>query len=78
MFSLDNHTFEMQCPNCNFYNPFYFKQAVLRDIIICRGCKYNIRLDDQMNECKKTKKSIKCAIQKLEDSLGDIDITINF
>lgn len=77
MINLDKEVIDFSCPNCGFYNSFFFKQARLRDVIICRGCKYNIRLDDQMNECRKAARSIKKAIQELEDSLGDFNLEIN-
>ena len=68
MINLDNQTIELLCPNCGFYNPIYFKQARLRDVVICRGCKSNIQLDDQMNECRKAYWIVRKAIKKLENS----------
>ena len=69
MIGLDNQTIEFACPRCGFYNPIFFKQARLRDAIICRGCKINIRLDDQMNECRKAVRAINRAVRELEKSL---------
>ena len=64
------------CPLCDFENPFTLKQARLRDVIICRGCKANIRLDDQMNECRKAVRQIERAISELRDSLKNLNLTI--
>jgi len=77
LINIDNFTVEFACPECGFYNPIFLKQARLRDTIICRGCKANIQLDDQMNECQKVTRQVKRAFQDLEDSLGDMEITIN-
>lgn len=72
MFDIEKIILEIQCPNCHFYNPIFFKQAKLRDVIICRGCKINIRLDDQMNECQKACRSISKAMKELDNTLKTI------
>lgn len=69
MLNFDKHEIEVQCPECSFYNPIWLKQARLRDVIICRGCKSNIRLDDQMNETRKAIRSIRRAMREFEQSL---------
>ena len=58
MIDLDKIKIDFECPECEFINYFYFKQARLRDVIICRGCKANIHLDDHMNECKIARRRI--------------------
>jgi len=77
MTDIDKITIEFQCPKCGFYNKIFFKQARLRDVIICRGCKNNIQLDDQMNECRKAEQAIKRAMQWVEESFEDINLNIN-
>lgn len=74
---LDNIKIEVQCPRCNFYNYFFIKQARLRDVIICRGCKSNIHLDDQMNEVRKIVRKFRRQMRELMDSLQDFKIEIN-
>ena len=76
MINLDKHEIDFPCPNCGFYNPFFFKQARLKDLIICRGCKINIQLDDHMNECRKTTRNIKRALDDLYQSLKNINLKI--
>jgi glutaredoxin len=73
---VDKFTFRLICPHCDFSNPFFFRQAVSHDTIICRGCKLNIYLDDNMNECKKAKRAIKRAIQELEETLQSFSFKI--
>lgn len=76
MLNLDKHIIEFTCPICHFYNYFYFRQARLRDVIICRGCKSNIQLDDHMNECRKVIRRTKRAFQVLENSLKNFTIKL--
>ena len=76
MINLDKHEIEFQCPRCSFYNCIWLKQARLRDVVICRGCKANIRLDDQMNETKKVLRSIRRAMKELENTLKGMSLDI--
>ena len=74
MINLDKQEIEFQCPTCNFYSKIWLKQARLRDVVICRGCKYNIRLDDQMNETRKAIRSFKRTMNKLEQTLNGMSL----
>lgn len=76
MIDFDKHGIDIRCPECSFYNPIWLKQARLRDTIICRGCKANIRLDDQMNETRKAIKSIRRALIELEETLKEMSFGI--
>ncbi len=76
MIKVENIEIEIQCPKCNFYNYFRIKQAQLRDVIICRGCKANIQLDDQMNTVRKTIRDIEKAMRKFENSLQNFKMII--
>lgn len=67
---LDRVTIEIECPQCGFFGHIDFKQARLRDVVICRGCKASIRLDDNMNECRKARSALSAAIAELERSLS--------
>lgn len=78
MLDMDKLEIELQCPRCNFYNYIFLKQARLRDVIICRGCKYNIQLDDQMNNVRKAVRDINQALNELENSLNNVKIEIKF
>jgi cell fate (sporulation/competence/biofilm development) regulator YlbF (YheA/YmcA/DUF963 family) len=40
-------------------------------VIICRGCKRNIRLNDHMNEVRKAERQLRKAFEDLEDTLSD-------
>lgn len=73
---IDNTPVSAACPVCEFQNTFTIKQARLRDIIICRGCKANIQLDDHMNECRKVTRQIERAIAEFEDSLKNLNLTL--
>lgn len=68
-FLLDRAGLEAPCPRCGFYNGFTFRQARLQDVIICRGCKANVRLDDHMGECRKAARQVEESISWLARSL---------
>lgn len=81
MIDLDRQPIDLNCPACGFRNQVSFKQIRLRDTIICRGCKVNIRLDDYMNECRNARKNIDRALRELEstlEKLSNMTITIKF
>ena len=77
MINLDSESIEFPCPRCSFYNAIFFKQARLRDVVICRGCKSNIQLDDRMNECRKAERVFRKAMQELEKTLRNLNVKIN-
>lgn len=72
---LDNATIDAECPKCGFYNAFTIKQVRLRDVIICRGCKVNIHLEDHRNECRASVRRMKQAYKSLQDSLSKLNMT---
>lgn len=73
---LDNTPLSVPCPECEFENDFTFKQARLRDVLICRGCNRNLQLDDQMNECKKAARQVEALMNKFARSLSGRGIKI--
>ena len=77
MLNIDNLPIEIRCPLCSFYNTVSLKQIRLRDVIICRGCKSNIQLEDYMNECRKTERKIRESIHGMQKSLKDLNIEIH-
>ena len=76
MLNLDRLEFDISCPVCRFQNDILYRQARLRDVLICRGCKANIQLDDQMNECRKARRQVNQAMADLERTLASFSKTI--
>ena len=79
MIDIDNIAIDVQCPSCHFSNTVTLRQIRLRDVIICRGCKANIRLEDHLNTARKTVRSVQRAIRELQeqlDCLGAITIRL--
>jgi len=70
---VDAFEIEVECPRCQFHNPAWLKQARLRDVIICRGCKSNIQLDDSMNTVRKAHHSIRRAMNDLRETVARIN-----
>lgn len=76
MINLDKVELDFECPKCGFHNSFFFRDARLRDVIICRGCKANVQLDDHMNECRKARREVAKAMRELEAAISSLNKTI--
>jgi transcription initiation factor IIE alpha subunit len=72
MFDLDRQSIEFPCPRCHFYNSAFLRQVRLRQVVICRGCKSNLRLDDHMNEYRKAERQLRRAFGDLELALSKL------
>ena len=70
MLDLDRHQIEFPCPRCSFYNRATFQQVRQRDVVICRGCKANLQLDDQMNSFRKGRERIQAAVRELQRAIS--------
>lgn len=64
---------EVDCPGCGFSNPIWLRQAQLRDVIICRGCKANIQLDDGMNTVRKGIRSFHRALSEFQNQIENLN-----
>jgi len=62
---------EVECPNCDFYNPVYLRQAKIKDVIICRGCKSNIQLKDHFHQVRKAERTLRKSFDELSSSLDN-------
>lgn len=69
-------TMDLVCPRCRFGNNASIKSIRIRDVIICRGCHANVRLDDHLNSVRATERRIRRALAELEQSLGKLSRTI--
>ena len=76
VFDLDRGAIDFPCPSCGFYNPAFLKQVRLRDVLICRGCKCNIQLDDHMNELRVARRRIRESLGHLSDAIKGASTTI--
>jgi len=68
--NLDAHEVTFTCPRCRFHNSARLKQVRLRDVVICRGCRGNIQLDDFMNSYRRARLSIEHALDDLRRAFG--------
>ena len=77
--NLGKHEIDFQCPSCGFSNKATIKQVRINDLIICRGCKRNIRLVDHFDTTKKALRTFNKALREFEEQiikLGDITIKL--
>ena len=70
MIDLDPITIELCCPRCGFFSDVTIKEIRLGGIIVCRGCKGNLRLVDYMGEVNKARKVFLKSISKLTEMLS--------
>lgn len=77
MFDLGRMTYDLQCTKCGFYNRIFLKQIKLRDVVICRGCKVNLCLDDHMNEYRKIERKTNKQIKEMFSGLDGLTLEIN-
>ena len=71
--NIDSFEVEIECPHCVFFNQIWIKQARLRETIICRGCKNNIRLDDNMNTVRKARRRLLEQFNQLKRQIDRIN-----
>ncbi len=71
--NIDKVEVEVDCPRCGFANPIWLRQARLRDVVICRGCKANVQLDDSMNTVRKAYQSIRRSMRDLRETIERIN-----
>ena len=79
MINLGKHKIGFQCPACGFSNKATIKQVRINDLIICRGCKRNIRMVDHFDTIKKALCSFNRAIKEFEEQIkkmGNITIKL--
>ena len=66
---VDGAEIHVECPRCGFANPVWLRQVRLRDVVICRGCKCNIQLEDHMNTFRKAREDLARQIRELQRTL---------
>jgi len=76
MINLDEAKININCPKCGFANSVTLGDIRVQKVIICRGCKVNIRLVDKNASLNKVKKDIDDSIESLKKSLNKAKLTI--
>ena len=76
MIDIDRFSFDVECSRCSFATKILYRDARLRDVLVCRGCKANIQLDDHMNECRKVRKQVASAMADLDRTIATLNKTI--
>ena len=63
--NIRDQAFDFQCEACSFYNVATLWQAATNDVVICRGCKINLRLVDSTGSAKASCFRIESAMEDL-------------
>ncbi len=74
MFNLDKYRVDITCPKCKFLNKVSLKQVRISDVVICRGCKTNIKLEDHQHSVLKANREVHRAFNAIFDGLSKIGI----
>jgi hypothetical protein len=70
MIDLDLIKVDLACPLCGFFNPATMKQIRLEDVVICGGCKANIRLVDHMGEVAAGRRKLRAVVDEVTRAFG--------
>lgn len=70
---LDRFEVKVDCSRCGFGNPVWLQQARLRDVVICRGCKANVQLDDGMDSVRKVRRSVRRSLDDLRAAIARLN-----
>jgi hypothetical protein len=62
---IDDHWIDVSCPRCPLTTEASLRDVRLGNVIICRGCKANIRLVDHLGEYHRARR-------RLADSLNSL------
>jgi hypothetical protein len=62
---LDRHWIEVECPHCRLETPALLRDVRIGGVIICRGCKANIRLVDHLGGYQRARQRFAQAFEQM-------------
>jgi hypothetical protein len=68
-FTFDRHRIDIECPRCRFPARPFLRQVRLGDVIVCGGCKADIRLVDHMAAYRQADRRIRAAVDDLMSAM---------
>ncbi|HAB16733.1 MAG TPA: hypothetical protein DCE44_09820 [Verrucomicrobiales bacterium] len=74
--NLDRERIYIECPRCDFWARPFLRQIRHHEIIVCGGCKANIRLDDYLGTLRKAHSRANRALEELETQLQILTVNI--
>ena len=67
---LAKHPIEVPCPICELHTWVTLGEIARREMVICRGCHANVRLEDSAGSVSRLQKRIVDAMKDWERSFG--------
>ena len=61
------HSLEVPCPRCNLATPTTLGAISRGELMICRGCKSNIRLIDHVGELERFVRRLRRQLRKMQE-----------
>lgn len=77
MIDLEREEVPIECPECEFVLPATLRQVRIRNIVICRGCKRNVQLEDHLNEVRVGLRGIQQSFKELEETMENLDMELS-
>ena len=71
-FSLDKHRMNIECPKCRFPARPFLRQVRLSDVMVCGGCKGNIRLVDHLCSFRKAERKVSRTMEELTLAMKEL------
>jgi len=65
MIDLDQRRIDIECPRCHYPAGIFLRQVRVCDVIVCGGCKANVRLEDHMGSFRMAERRINTAMDDL-------------
>jgi hypothetical protein len=67
---LDRRWLDVECPHCRLATPVTLRDVRLGAVAICRGCKSNIHLVDQLGQYQQAKRALDRRLRSMFSRLG--------
>lgn len=65
MIDIDGHVIDIECPRCAFVARVFLRQVRVCDVIVCGGCKANVRLEDHRG-------TVRVAQRQIDDAMAEL------
>jgi len=67
---LDRISMDATCPRCQLQTPFFLRDVRLGRVLVCRGCRVNIALNDYLGGYERTRKRLTRSMDDLVKTLS--------
>ncbi|TNF24097.1 MAG: hypothetical protein EP329_25925 [Deltaproteobacteria bacterium] len=69
---LDRVEQEATCPRCRLRTPFFLRDVRLGRVLVCKGCKANLQLNDYLGSYQEMRNRLRRQMRELLKTLSDL------